>query len=388
MQRQERDLPKFPFEFGPYGTSTRVYDTFRQFCPVRRVSLPSGLEPWLVTTYADVCTVHNDPIFSRAEAVRAGATLVKTAGMELEPNVLQNTDAEQHSRLRRVFGIHYGQAQIPRWSHIILSEAHRTIDSLAGECIFDLRADLFEPIATRCAESLFGFPVATNKLQLELFFDRRMMAEARGFVLSILGETTKLSADSYIGNLEAARKNGQISEPELIMNLVVFATATFAAVRAAFLGGIFALLRDRSQWEACLAKKALLPQTVDEMLRCFPNGDGQFLRIAKHDCDLHSVRISRGDAILAPVSAANTDPAVFTNPRQFDVHRSNSNRHVAFGIGRHRCIGAILAGVWMRTVLGALLERLPNLRLAVDAKTVSFGSNPLIYLMERLPVRY
>ena len=58
-------------------------------------------------------------MFSRAEAVRTAATLVKSAGMEVEPNVLQNTDGEQHARLRRVFGIHYGHEHIPRWTDTI-----------------------------------------------------------------------------------------------------------------------------------------------------------------------------------------------------------------------------------------------------------------------------
>jgi cytochrome P450 len=307
--------------------------------------------------------------------------------MELEPNVLQNTDGEQHSRLRRVFAIHYGHDHIPRWTRTIHTEAHHAIDRLEGRRIFDLRADLFEPIAIRCAERLFGFPVVTNNLQLDLFFDRGMLEKARDFALSILARRAELSEDSYIGLLDAARKNGQISEPELIMNLIVFATATFAAVRAAFLGGIFALLRDISQWEACLRDRALLARAVDEMLRCYPNGDGQFLRVARDHCELHSVKILRGDAILAPVSAANTDPAIFANPRRFDVHRLDSNKHIAFGIGRHRCIGAVLAEVWMRTVLAVLLDRLPKLRLAVAAETISFGPNPLIYLMERLPVQ-
>src|SRR5262245_6429953 len=377
MQRQERNLPAFPFDFGPYGTPTRAYDIFRKFCPVRRVSLPSGLVVWLVTSYADVCTVHSDPTFSRAEAVRIGATLVKRAGMELAPNVLQNTDGEQHSRLRRIFGIHYGPEHVPRWTRTIFVEAHRAIDRLGKGRVFDLRADVFEPIASRCAEILFGFPAATNKLQLDLFFDPDMMPEARSYILSIVDKRSALSEDSYIGSLEAARRNGQISESELVMNLLVFATATFSATRAAFLGGMFALLRDRRQWEACVEEKALLPQAVHEMLRCFPNGDGQFLRVAKNDCNLHSAKVLAGDALLAPVSAANTDPAIFANPRLFDIHRSNSNKHAAFGVGRHRCIGAMLAQIWMRTVLSALLERLPNLRLAVDPSTIRFGSNPL-----------
>jgi cytochrome P450 len=375
MTRQDGNLPAFPFEFGPYGTSTRRYDLFRSSCPVRRISLPSGLKVWLVTTYADVCTVHKEPTFSRAEAVRAGAALVKGPCMELEPSVLQNTDGEHHSRLRRVFGIHYGHEHIPRWTSIIHDEVHHAIDALASRRIFDLRADLFEPVAKRCAERLFGFPMATNNVRLELFFDRGMMAEARGFVSSLISKRTKLSEHSYIGMLNAARQRGEVSEPELIMNLVVFATATFSAVRAAFLGGVFALLRHPDQWEACRQDRFLVPGAIDEMLRCHPNGDGQFLRMAKEDYKLQAVEILRGDAVLAPVSAANVDPAVFANPRHFNVRRSNSNKHVAFGVGRHRCIGATLASVWMGTVLTALLDRLPTLRLAIDADTIGFGSN-------------
>ena len=249
MTRQDDQLPAFPFKFGPYGTSTRTYDLFRSSCPVRRVSLPSGLRAWLVTTYADVCRVHTEPTFSRAEAVRVAATLIKGPSIELEPSVLQNTDGEQHSRLRRVFGIHYDHEHVPRWTHTIHDEAHRAINGIEAGRVFDLRADLFEPIATRCAEKLFGFPVANN-FQLELFFDHSMMAEARGSVSSFISGKTKLSEHSYIGMLNAARQNGRISEPELIMNLVVFAIATFGAVRAAFLGGMFALLRDLNQWVA------------------------------------------------------------------------------------------------------------------------------------------
>ena len=145
MTRQERDVPAFPFEFGPYGSSTRAYDILRRSSPLRRVSLPSGQQAWLVTTYADVCSVHREPMFSRAEAVRTA-----------------------------VFGIHYGHEHVPRWTHTIHTEAHRVIDGLEKGRIFDLRANLFEPIARRCAESLFGFPVATNNLQLDRTGFRRL----------------------------------------------------------------------------------------------------------------------------------------------------------------------------------------------------------------------
>jgi cytochrome P450 len=385
LMRQEPDVPAFPFEFGPFGTSTRTYDLLRRSSPVCQVSLPSGLKAWLVTRYADVCKVHKDPIFSRAEAVRVGATLITPPAMELEPDVLQNTDGEQHSRLRRVFGFHYSQEHVPRWTSAVLEEAHRAMDLLPKGRTFDLRADLFEPVASRSAETLFGFTSEAH-LPLDLFFDPVLLAQARSFIYSGVSATRSLKY-SYADALNTAKEGGQISEQELIINLVVFRTATFAAVRAAFLGGVFALLRNRNQWEACLHDRSLVPGAIEEMLRCFPNGDGQFLRVAKDDCELSSARILRGESVLAPVSAANVDPEVFAKPRSFNICRINSSRHIAFGIGRHRCIGATLAVVWMQTVLSALLDRVPTLRLSTNRNDISFGSNPLIYLIEKLPVQ-
>src|SRR5262249_42046070 len=130
-----------------------------------------------------------------------------------------------------------------------------------------------------------------------------------------------------------ASRDGCISESDLVINLIVFATVTFAALGGPFLGGLFALLRDRPQWEMCLRERSRLPNAVDEMLRCYPNGDGQFLRIATENIVLSGVQIRRGHAVFAPASAANADPEVFPDPRRFHIDRPNSNKHIAFGLG-------------------------------------------------------
>src|SRR5262245_38863 len=116
MSDGNSSLPRYPFGSGPYGSPTLAYDALRASNPVCRVALPSGWEAWLVTRYADVCTVHRGLTFSRAEALQVGAALVKDACMELLPCVLQNMDGEQHSRLHGVFANDYGPANAPRWA--------------------------------------------------------------------------------------------------------------------------------------------------------------------------------------------------------------------------------------------------------------------------------
>lgn len=386
--QKSSSLPSYPFEIGPFGSPTLAYDVLRMTAPVCRVSVPSGLEPWLVTRYEDVYTVHRSPIFSRAEAVRVGAALVKNPGIELKEGVIQNTDGEQHSRLRTVFASHYSHAHTFRWAEVVQNEAHETIDHLNSGTVFDLRTNFFEPLARRSAEILFGFSLGQGSEILELFFDERIMLNFQDHLVSVLRNGDNLAKGSFLEALRGTCRDGLISESDLVINLTVFATVTFEALGGPFLGGLFAMLRDLDQWAACQRERSLLSNAVDEMLRCYPNGDGQFLRIAMENVVLSGVQIRRGDAVLAPAPAANVDPEAFPDPRRFDVHRPNSDKHIAFGIGKHRCLGSFLVAVWMRTALAVLLDRLPSLRLAVDPGMIKYRPIPLINIMERLPVIY
>jgi cytochrome P450 len=222
---------------------------------------------------------------------------------------------------------------------------------------------------------------------LELFFDPILVDKLSQRISSIL-EGESINPGSYLGQLKACCESGLITDGELLMNLVVFCTVTFEAVGGPFLGGIFALLRDRNQWVQCLNDRSLVPNAVEEMLRCYPNGDGQFLRIALNDVVLSGVKISTGDAVLAPAAAANADPDVFPDPRRFDITRESSKRNIAFAVGRHHCLGWAVSKTWMQAALTALLDRLPSLRLATQPEAITYRHMPLINIMENLPVSY
>jgi cytochrome P450 len=376
----------YPFEIGPFGSTTLAYDRHQTSAPVCRVLLPSGIEAWLVTRYADVCTVFRDPRFSRQEAVRIGAALVKGSGHELNPDLIQNTDGERHSRLRGAFSRYYGAEHRMVWGQIIERQAHETLDRL--ETVFDVRSDFFEPVALRSAKKLFGFLPSERAGLRTVSFNESGMLDLQDHVSSILRSGGYASSDSYIQMVPAISRDELLSQSELVSNLAFFISLTFEAVAAPFLGGIFAMLRDLDQWNVCLEDRSLLANAVSEILRCYPIGDGQFLRIAMDKVTLSDVAIQRGDAVLAPAPAANVDPAVFPDPRRFDVRRPNSNKHVAFGVGPHHCLGSFLVEVWIRAALSALLDRVPSLRLAVAPGAITYRPIPFVNIMERLPVTY
>jgi cytochrome P450 len=349
--------------------------------------VPSGLEVWLVLRYGDIEMVFKDRRFSRREAIRRGAALVPDARMELLDGVLQNIDGEPHATMRRLFTDEYGHDRVPGWRAVIRRVAHAAIDGLTPGKVFDLRADFFEPVASRSAEEIFGFPEDWGPTRLEFLFDAGLMRDFQACLTSVLRREETLAEGSYLRGLAGACREGRIAEIDLINNLLVIMSATLQGLGGPFMGGLFALLRDRAQWEALVGDRSRVPNAVEEALRCFPNGDGQFLRVATEDVALSGVKIRRGEAVMAPAAAANIDPEVFPEPRRFDIRRSNSHRHMAFAAGPHFCLGWLLAKVWMQTALGVLLERLPSLRLAVEPEAVTYRPMPLINIMDRLPAK-
>ena len=86
-------------------------------------------------------------------------------------------------------------------------------------------------------------------------------------------------------------------------------------------------------------------------------------RVAGEPIELRAQTLRRGDIVLASVGSANRDPEVFKDPDRLDIRRADS-KHLSFGTGIHFCLGAALARMEARIVIGKVLERFPNLRLA------------------------
>ncbi len=114
----------------------------------------------------------------------------------------------------------------------------------------------------------------------------------------------------------------------------------------------------------------LLPTAVEELLRVYaPVTMG---RLATEDVTVDGVTIPAGSRVLMNFPAANRDPAQFPDPDTVVIDRAH-NRHVAFGIGIHRCAGSNLARMEMQVALGIFLERIPEFHLGDSAPVTWCG---------------
>ena len=169
--------------------------------------------------------------------------------------------------------------------------------------------------------------------------------------------------DDVLSLLIRANNEGRLSQDELIGNCILLMVAGHETTVNLLGNGLYLLLRNPEQLARLKLQPGLWPSAVEEMLRYeSPVQLGTF-RLTTAPLEYSGGKVHAGCSITALIGAANRDPEHFAEPHRFDVART-PNRHLAFGMGPHRCLGAALARTEARIGFCRLFKRLPNLRLA------------------------
>jgi hypothetical protein len=134
--------------------------------------------------------------------------------------------------------------------------------------------------------------------------------------------------------------------------------------------------------ERLVAEPGLLPTAMEEFLRAY--APVTMARLVKDDMEWHGAEMKADDWVLLPFPAANRDPEQFDRADEVVIDRQ-VNRHAAFGLGIHRCVGSHLARMELRVALEVWLERLPEFSLADPAGVV--WSTGQIRGPRKLPLR-
>jgi cytochrome P450 len=145
---------------------------------------------------------------------------------------------------------------------------------------------------------------------------------------------------------------------------VQLVTAGNDTTRTMLSSGLLALLQHPEQLADLRADPSLMAGAVEEILR-WANPLHYFRRTASEDTVLGGVDIAAGDKVAMYYTAANRDPAVFTDPHRFDITRS-PNPHLSFGIAEHFCLGVHLARLEGRIFFEELLAAFPTIEATGD----------------------
>ncbi len=331
------------------------------------VSWVPALGGWLVTRFDLAVRVLRDPLTFTVDDPRF--TTARVVG----PSML-SLDGSQHRRHRDPFARALRTARSP-----LAGTAEREAARLVGELALrgsggaELRRGLAGPLAVAVMADMLGLDAGTARLLA--WYD------------AIVAGVSALSEGTHAGVPDAAaRAYGELSEHviaalagggrdslltvaagsladgEVVSNAAVLLFGGIETTEGLISNGVWYLLGDRRATGEVAADPRLAEAAIEEALRLEPAA-AVVDRYAVHNLVLGTAAIRRGDLVTVSLAGANRDPAVFADPGRFDLHRRNARQHLAFAIGPHFCVGADLARLEARAALGALLDRLPGLRL-------------------------
>ncbi len=393
-----------PFTATADGERVRLYREIARKGPVAHVVLPSGLPVWLITGYDAVRRVLNDP-----RLVKAPSPLGRIVG-EIRPDEIDNfrshllaSDGEVHARQRRLVSAAFARRAVERLEPRIQELADGFLDDLGRadpDAVVDLYAGFAYPLPMAVICELMGVPeehrarfheLAVTIWTRGLFIPRDELGEAIDEIFAmILGWVADKRArpdEGLISALVAARDGEDRLSEEELTSMVLLLTVAGHETTVNLLGnGTAALLSHPEQFARLRAEPELLPRAIEELLRYVTPVQTTFPVVGTEAVEIDGVTIPAGEPILPAVLAANRDPARIEDPDTLDITRS-PNHHLGLGHGPHHCLGASLARLEARVGFGALLQRYPELSLAVDPSELTWQPNVLFHGLAALPVR-
>jgi cytochrome P450 len=316
---------------------------------------------------------------------------------EIEAHSMLELEPPRHTRLRGLVLRAFTSRRIAGLAPEIAELCHALIDGFPeGE--FDLlpRYATRVPVIVICR--LLGVPDSMADQLLSWSHDMVAMYQARRdraveeaaaraagafavFMRSYVEERRARPADDLITHLIAAEEEGErLTIDELVATCILLLNAGHEATVHTLGNGVKLLLEEGAD-PAWLAP-GTIEATVEEILRFDPPLH-LFTRFAYEEVELFGAKLKRGDRIGCLLAAANRDAAVFETPGRFDPTRP-ARANLAFGAGRHFCVGAPLARLELKVALSVLFDRCPGLTLAA---TPRYADLYHFHGLERLMVR-
>jgi cytochrome P450 len=187
----------------------------------------------------------------------------------------------------------------------------------------------------------------------------------------------------------AAEEGDRLTEDELIQLTLLLLAGGYESTATQIANFTYALLTHPDQLTLLRDRPELIPNAVEELLRWvpLPANAGALPRYALEDVEFSSGTIAAGDAVALAKQIANRDPREYKDPNRLDVTRRFQG-HLGFGHGPHHCIGAPLARMDLQVALATLLDRCPELGLAVPEDHLEWKTGMAVRGPIALPIAW
>jgi len=368
-------------EFADLEEHDRVFalDRLRDVEPVSWVPALGG---WLVTSYAlarEMLVRHED------FTVRSRANLVLASLGEM----MLTSDGASHDAQRAPFDAPFRMRSVrARFERPIAVRLDALLAEIEPRNSCEVAAEFALPFAIGVAGDVLGLSLRDvptigrlyDAFAAAMTYDgnpepQRVADAARSELNEILhGELDRVRAapDGSVTAAVAADPERKLDDDAIVAQLRVILFGAVETVQSMVVNTLLLLLTHPEELATVRAEPVLRESAVEEAIRLIP--PVSFIeRWALHDTALGGATIPAGEFVGLSVVAANRDPATFAEPLRFDVRRDNARRHLGFSFGVHHCLGFNLARLQGAMAIGAVLERLPRLRLVDTREPTGFA---------------
>ncbi|MEN3953552.1 cytochrome P450 [Iodidimonas sp. SYSU 1G8] len=392
------------------------YAAMRRDCPVYRMP-ETGF--YVISRYRDLQTVLKDTVtFSNNSAAARDRSLgrinptidemYRTRGWVTVPT-LQRTDPPLHGRYRRPIDRTFTASRVremtPYIDGIVADLVDKLLDEGRAGATVDFVTSFAVPLPCLVIADQFGLPredVGKLKLWSDALMDSfgmlmtpereqevaRLILEAQTYFAAAFEERRTRPRGDMLSDLVAVPEGAEpLSMNELLDMMMQLLTGGNDTTTGAIAEGLLLLLRHPEQQDALRRDPSLVRNFVEEVLRVESPVQG-LLRVATRTVELGGTVIPEGAVVIARYASANRDEEKFLDGERFDVMRTNSGAHLAFGAGAHFCPGAMLGRQEMTSAFTQLLERLYDIQLAVADDTLEHHPSLLHRRLKSLPVRF
>ena len=363
-----------------------IWDELRQTCPVAHSDRYGGT--WLPTTHDAVAAVAYDTEHFTSRSVVVSE--VKPGEMDLPAPIGVappiTSDPPFHALARRLLLPAFGPKRIAALEPFTRELCRELLDATNPADTIDAAVQYAQDIPLRVIVGMLGFPqedadIFRHFIRM-IIEDVDMPAEEREalqqggsgldqYITARMEEHLENPRDDLTTFLLEAELDGNKLEPQhvfgtMVLLMVAGIDTTWSAIGAS----LWHLATHPEDRKRLVEDPSLMPMAVEEFLRAY--APVTMARMVAEDFDFDGCPMKKGDWLLLPFPAANRDPAVFDRADEVIIDRAE-NRHAAFGLGIHRCIGSNLARMELTVAIEEWLGRYPDFELT-DSSAVTWSA--------------
>ena len=408
------------------GQPFDLYKDLRLNAPVFfHDSMLNDPEPgyWVLTKYDDIKHVSMNPqIFSSQYAT--GNLLTLGTEENRHPKLFKSTidhmlnlDGEMHLGLRKEHMPFFKPNFVSELGEKVSSKVTELLDQIAplGEC--NLVKEVSQQLPIFTLSEILGIPEEDRQklvswmefLELAQYFTYEMIKEQNegktnttpdpamvemfnsmidemfDYGRFILNSKRKNPSNDLLSAIANAEIEGEKLSQEFLDGswlLIIFAGND--TTRNTLSGGIKLLYDNQDQKEMLIDDIKLLPGFINETVRCI-SPVIHMRRTTLEETEINGQKIGPYEKVALWYGAANRDPDIFEDPDKFSITRENSDKHLAFGIGRHTCLGKPIALMQLQEFYSQFLQRFPDFEMNGEWKV---APNNFVHAIQEMPIKF